>query len=138
VSAVIDANIVIAAATPSPRRTAARYRLERWLTYSTDLHAPQLLVYEVASALTGLESTGVVTPQASDDVWRLIDALDLTLHPASSGAALIAIALRLHRRSAYDAAYIDLALVLRTELWTLDAKLTRNATAAGFPVNLVV
>lgn len=137
-SVVVDANILVTAATSSPRRAAARYRLERWLTEATDLHAPHLLVYEVASALTSLEAAGLLTTKGSDDVWSLIDAIDLTLHPASSGAALTAIAFRLRRRSAYDAAYIDLALVLKAELWTLDAKLVRSAVSAGFPVKLVV
>ncbi len=71
-------------------------------------------------------------------MWRLVEALDLALHPPSDGAELVAIAHRLRRRSAYDAAYIDVALQLGAELWTLDVKLARNAESIGYPVRLMV
>jgi predicted nucleic acid-binding protein len=71
-------------------------------------------------------------------VWGAVDALELIVHPPSSGAALVAITRSLRRRSAYDAAYIDLALRLRTELLTFDGKLARNARSIGFPVRLLV
>jgi predicted nucleic acid-binding protein len=138
VSVVLDASIVVAAATASRQHTAARERLDRWVGDAEDLHAPQLFMYDVASAVTGLEAGGDLSGRARDDVWSLIDVLDLTFHPPSSGAALVAIALRLGRHSAYDAAYIDLALQLQAELWTLDGKLARNAASVGFPVTLVV
>jgi predicted nucleic acid-binding protein len=137
-SIVLDASIVVAAATASPQRTAARGRLDRWVGAAEDLHVPHLFMYEVASAVTGLESGGRLSGRSRDDVWALMDVLDLTFHSPSTGAALVAIALRLGRRSAYDAAYIDLALGLPAELWTLDGKLARNAASLGFPVTLVV
>ncbi len=137
-SIVLDASILVAAATSSPQHTAARERLDRWVGAAEDLHVPQLFMYEVASAATGLEAGGNLSGRARDDVWALVDVLDLTSHPPSSGAALVAIALRLGRRSAYDAAYIDLALQLEAELWTLDGKLARNAASVGFPVRLAV
>jgi predicted nucleic acid-binding protein len=137
-SIVLDASLLVAAATASPQHTAARGRIDRWVGAAEDLHVPHLFMYEVASAVTGLEADGQLSGRARDDVWDLIDVLDLTFHPPSSGAALVAIALRLGRRSAYDAAYIDLALRLPAELWTLDGKLARNAASVGFPVTLAV
>jgi predicted nucleic acid-binding protein len=47
------------------------------------------------------------------------------------------IALALKRQSAYDAAYIALAEELGAQLWTLDGPLYRNASANGFPVQLI-
>ena len=137
-SIVVDANVAVALITATPQGDAARDRLNRWRTEAEDLHAPQLFIYEVASALCGLEAGGSLSEASSNELWSLIDALDLTLHPPSSGAALVAIARWLQRRSVYDAAYVDLALVLKARLWTLDGKLARNAEAAGFPVTLVV
>ena len=137
-SVVVDANVVVALVTATPQRDAARDRVTRWRAEAEDIHVPHLFIYEVASALCGLEAGGSLSERSSNEVWNLVDALDLTLHPPSSGAALVAIARRLPRRSAYDAAYIDLALVLNARLWTLDGKLARNAEAAGFPVTLVV
>ena len=45
-------------------------------------------------------------------------------------------ALRLGRRSAYDAAYVVLASELGAELWTLDGPLARNAADHDLPVRL--
>jgi predicted nucleic acid-binding protein len=60
------------------------------------------------------------------------------LHPPSSGATLVSIARRLRRSSAHDAAYVDLAMQLQAELWTLDVKLAHNAESLGYPVRLMV
>lgn len=49
----------------------------------------------------------------------------------------MAIARRLDRHSAYDAAYLALALDLDMEVWTFDRKLARNAGQLGYPVKLV-
>ncbi|MGI8846970.1 MAG: type II toxin-antitoxin system VapC family toxin [Candidatus Dormibacteria bacterium] len=136
-SIVLDANVVVAVMTVTRVRAVARERLDRWQADAEDLHVPHLFTYELASALSGLEADGKLSVPASDDVWALVDALDLTFHPPSGGANLVEITRRLQRRSAYDAAYIDLALRLKAELWTLDGKLARNAESAGFPVRLV-
>ena len=129
-SVILDANVVVALVTDSYRHTSARERFDRWLTEGEDFHAPDLFTYELASALLRKEV-------GSDNVWSFVTCLDMTFHPPSHGANLVAIARRLHRRSAYDAAYIDLALELNAELWTLDGKLARNAESVGFPVRLV-
>ncbi len=135
---VVDANVVVATVTATPRQAAAAAWLERWHEQAEDIHVPQLFTYEVASALTGMEAAGQVSPVVSEHLWELVDALELTSHPPSSGAALVAIARRLHRSSAYDAAYVDLAVSLEAELWTLDVKLARNAESLGYPVRLMV
>lgn len=137
-SVVVDASVVVATTAPSREGESARERLDAWHDAGEDLHVPNLFVYEVANALAGLEASGVVTARVSAAVWRLVDALDLTSHPPSEGAALITIAHRLRRRSAYDAAYVDVALFLAAELWTLDGKLARNAESVGLPVILLV
>jgi predicted nucleic acid-binding protein len=138
VSIVVDANVVVSLVTTSPRQVAASAWLDRWHTEAEDLHVPQLFTYEIASALAGMEAAEQITAAASGQVWNLVEALELTLHPPSSGATLVSIARRLRRSSAYDAAYVDLALQLQAELWTLDVKLARNAESLGYPVRLMV
>ena len=137
-SIVIDANVVVTSAAASELGARVRERLQRWRSAGEDFHAPQLFTYEVASALCSLEANAGQSPRESDDTWRFVDTLDLTLHPPSSGLALVAIAHRIHQRKAYDAAYIDLALRLPAVLWTLDGSLARHAKSAGFPVVLLV
>jgi hypothetical protein len=46
-------------------------------------------------------------------------------------------AVALRRRSAFDAAYLSLALSLDAELWTLDGPLARNAAGQKLPVRLI-
>ncbi|MBJ7596289.1 MAG: type II toxin-antitoxin system VapC family toxin [Candidatus Dormibacteraeota bacterium] len=137
-SLVVDANAVVRLLAVPPSGEAARSWFDRWKRDGEDLHVPDLFTYEVASALTGMEKAGQITPARSEAVWAAADTLDLTFHPPSSGSALVAIARLLERRSAYDAAYVDLALRLDTELWTLDGKLARNARSVGLPVQLMV
>ena len=54
-----------------------------------------------------------------------------------AGDRVVAIALRLGRRSAYDAAYLALAERLEATVWTFDGSLARNAGDAGFSVHLI-
>ena len=52
------------------------------------------------------------------------------------GVQVADLALRLGRRSAYDAANLTLAQQLGAELWTFDGPLARNAAGLGFPMYL--
>jgi predicted nucleic acid-binding protein len=70
-------------------------------------------------------------------VWAVLSAVPVTLHPLDHGAAVIAIARRRGRQSAYDAAYVELARSLGADLWTLDGPLARNADSIGLAVRLL-
>lgn len=69
--------------------------------------------------------------------WQRIVAIEISLHGLVDGPAVIAVAAKLKRESAYDAAYIALAQELDAELWTLDGPLARNAASVDFPVRLL-
>ena|ERR1700689_1500201 len=58
-------------------------------------------------------------------------------HALRDGPGVVQVALALKRRSAYDAAYLNLAGDLGAELWTLDGPLARNASAHGYPIHLI-
>ncbi len=101
------------------------------------LHAPRLLRYEVANALTRKVVAGEID---IDDVARgsrQIVAMPIVLHDLDDGPGVIEIALELRRESAYDAANVALAQGLDAELLTLDGPLARNAAGAGLPVRLL-
>lgn len=70
-------------------------------------------------------------------VWARIRALPLTSHALEDGPAMIDVARRLERTSAYDAAYIVLAQRLGTHVWTLDRRLAHNARTRNLPVRLI-
>jgi predicted nucleic acid-binding protein len=138
VAVVVDASIIVALATSHPRCDAARRAIERWISADEAIHAPELLAYEVASALTLMVSQGHLPADRVDTAWRAVTALTLTYHPlGSDGGRAVEIALRLGRRSAYDAAYIALAERIEADLWALDGPLVRNAAGLGFPVRLL-
>jgi predicted nucleic acid-binding protein len=96
-----------------------------------------LLRYEIASALAQAVSAGQLEPDAVADASKRIESVPIVLHQPKDTAAVVAMAQRLERRSAYDAAYLVLAEELDTQLWTLDGRLARNAAARGLPVQLI-
>jgi predicted nucleic acid-binding protein len=135
---VVDSNILIVYSTDDARRSRARTRIRDWIESGDSLHAPTLTRYEVANALTRLIAAGMFPADRLDDVWRGLRQLPIRYHPlAGREEELVRVALRLGRSSAYDAAYLVLALDLGAELWTFDGPLARNAVGLGFPVHLI-
>ncbi len=53
-AAVIDANLLVALVTGDPRRALVAAQFKAWDEAEEPLHAPSLILYEVANALTGL------------------------------------------------------------------------------------
>lgn len=99
-----------------------------------ELHAPDLLDYEMVSALRGLTFGGHISAARALDV--LADFADMPIErwPAGGALRLRAFTLRDHL-SAYDAAYVALAEALECPLLTRDARLAR---AGGHAVEIRV
>lgn len=135
---VIDANLPAVLASKDPRAGIVGHRLQIWLNTGEELHAPALLSYEVANALTRLIASGRLAPDDLAEAWALVERIPIRLHPLAGGREVVEIAIRLGRANAYDAAYLALAQQLGAELWTLDGPLARNAAGLGFPVHLLV
>jgi predicted nucleic acid-binding protein len=88
------------------------------------LHAPELMIVEVANALWKQVRFGGLAPNDAQTSILLLLAVDMKLHrhAESTGALAIAIA---HGITAYDATYVHLAKTGDLPLWTLDLKLAR-------------
>ncbi|MBW8059242.1 MAG: type II toxin-antitoxin system VapC family toxin [Solirubrobacterales bacterium] len=134
---ILDSNVVVALVTKDERAAAIGRQMQVLGEAGEVLHAPSLLRYEVANALTRKVVAGELDPADAERAWHEIAAMPIVLHNLDDGPGAIGIALRLRRESAYDAAYVALAQELGAELWTLDGPLARNAAGTGLPVRLI-
>jgi predicted nucleic acid-binding protein len=138
VSVVVDANVLVVLVSGDPRKASAQQRLREWIVAGEEIHAPALLPYEVANALTRLVAAGLFPPDRVADAWATVLSIPITYHPlVMDGSEVVTFALRLLRHSAYDASYLQLAVELGADLWTFDGPFARNAVGLGLPVHLI-
>jgi predicted nucleic acid-binding protein len=105
---VVDANLLVALVSGDPRGGRVLQQFHDWLGQGVDLHAPDLVRYELANALTRLVVGNAFPAGRVAQAWADIYA-----------------------------AYLGLAEELGAELYTLDGPLYRNATGQGFRVQLL-
>ena len=137
-SVVLDANLLVVLALDDDRAPLVEAKLREWQAAGETLHAPALMPYEAANALTRAVVAGSLRADAVEESWAIVTGVPVRLHPLHDGPDVIAMAQRLGRQSAYDASYLVLADALDAELWTLDGPLARNANALGSAVHLIV
>jgi predicted nucleic acid-binding protein len=97
---------------------------------------PSLLALEIANVVAKLESKGVISEADSQRYIALLGRLNIITDQETAAHALgdtLNLARR-YRLSAYDAAYLELALRTGLPLATLDANLAKAATTAGVPI----
>ena len=137
-SVVVDASAVVALVTSHPSRALVGRALRSRSIVGDEIHAPELLRYEVASALTQQVAVGLLPIDQVPALWQAAMDLDIIYHPLTdAGGRVVEIARTLQRRSAYDAAYLALGEELGTVLWTIDASLVRNGQSSGFNVEFL-
>jgi predicted nucleic acid-binding protein len=137
VSVVADASLLVALITRDPRSESVSAWFVHWFDQGTDIHVPELSLYEVASGITRLVAARALPAARVGEIWQQLGDLRLIFHPLSRGPRVVELALSLGRTSAYDAAYLALGEELRAEVWTLDGRFARNASARGFSVHLI-
>jgi predicted nucleic acid-binding protein len=92
------------------------------------LAAPVLLAYEVTNAIHSAARRMHLSQRVADSALANLLAYEVSLHAPDPVRAL-AVARRLGV-SAYDAAYVALAEVLNTQLWTADGRMYRATSGS--------
>jgi predicted nucleic acid-binding protein len=138
-SVVVDANVFIAAVLDQAAGPTLDAQLAEWHRSSTELHAPWLLQYEAANALAREVAVGNLSTIRASGAWQRFERLtqDVVFHDITDGERVVVLAQQLKRQNSYDASYIVLAERLRTDVWTIDGPLARNAAQTGLPVKLI-
>lgn len=109
-------------------------RALRELIPESRIHAPQLWTLEFANVLRKLRVTGRLTDADLGAVVAQVNAVRIIIEPqVESVAEVLERALRFEL-SAYDAAYLGVALRLRLPIACKDGALARAAEAAGVGV----
>ncbi|CAN5390407.1 hypothetical protein BH23ACT6_BH23ACT6_25670 [soil metagenome] len=77
---VIDASLVVALVVDERRQKAVQVLLADGLDTGEELHAPDVMPYEVANVLARLSFDGALVPDDLVDIWQDVSALGIVLH----------------------------------------------------------
>ena len=131
---VLDASVVLAWCFPDEAEAYAESVMSRLQDRSNVAVVPTLWVFEVANGIAVAERRARIPPA---EIARLIDIIasvtirfDSDLTVSHSIAAVVSLSRRT-KLSAYDAAYLELALRLGLPLATVDRALRRSAGDHG-------
>lgn len=123
-SIVVDASVAVAWCLPDEPDPTAERALDRLA--GEDGLVPALFWHEVRNVLLTAERRGRIEPDHADEALSWLRELPLTIGPGDDDIRVLALARR-HRLTAYDAAYLALALAARCPLASLDGALSRAA-----------
>jgi predicted nucleic acid-binding protein len=126
---VLDASIALGwvvgrQASAYSRRIRLRARREPY-------HAPALWRLEVVNALRSLERRRAIAPEASAIAVGILERMQPVIHETALPLAELLRLARRHDLSAYDAAYLGLALELKMPLACGDGALKAALPRAG-------
>lgn len=104
---IIDANVILRGFLADEAQDQAQALIRDYIAGRLELHAPELISYELCNAVWQAERRGRMTSDQAEQILRSIEGLDIGFETVSWEEML-----PLARRfgcSAYDAAYLALA-----------------------------
>lgn len=134
---VVDASLLVRLVSRGDWAERVDALLDRWGDIGEDLHAPDLLPYEVENALRGMVFARRFSESEAIDGLRRIAAVPVTLHQHPGEGRLLVMAGRQRTRAAYDASYLVLASDLEVALWTADRGLAATGRSVGIDTHFV-
>jgi predicted nucleic acid-binding protein len=136
VNFVLDASVALLWLVPQTNTPGVAYADSVLLALKeSQAVVPSLFALETANVIAKLEGKGIVSEAESQRFISLLGQLDIETDVQTMSHALgdtLNLARR-YRLSAYDAAYLELALRLGLPLATLDSDLAKAAATAGLP-----
>ncbi|MCY3793127.1 MAG: type II toxin-antitoxin system VapC family toxin [Gammaproteobacteria bacterium] len=130
-SFVLDASVTACWCFPDEQAAAADAAMRRLL--GEEAMVPSVWSLEVRNILVVNERRGRIEPEDSDAFLRELLLLPIRIRPDQDESALLTLA-RKHQLTAYDAAYLDLAVRSSVPVATLDRSLARAVRAEGLQV----
>ncbi len=125
---VLDASVTAAWCFPDEQSIVADAAMQRLL--DDEALAPSLWPLEIRNILIVNERRGRIDTADADAFLRDLDGLPIRVRHDADLRGIFSLA-RKHQLTAYDAAYLDLALRTSAALATLDESLARAARAEG-------
>lgn len=125
---VVDASIAGAWLLPDEENSAADQAMTRMA--DEDAVAPDLLRHEIRSILLSAEKRGRISADFVHSALARFRGLPVQFAGPGDDTEVVRLS-RKHRLSAYDAAYLALAVLERLPLATLDRRLTDAAEKEG-------
>jgi predicted nucleic acid-binding protein len=133
---VVDASVMVALYLEEPLSAPARASLLRAREAGDELHAPDLLLVECANAFWKRVGRGELDRDSAMTAIGALSSLDdLERHPLDGHLVPSALSLAIaHSLTAYDAAYVALAVQLGGTAISGDRRFVERASRAGLPV----
>ncbi len=129
----VDARVVVALVAPESQSERALTLWTTWMSRETQVVAPGLLRYELASALWRKAVRGLMQMEDARRALEVALSLDIKfLDPPELPLKAFDLASRLNRPTTYDMCYLALTEIVGGEFWTADERLY-NAVREAFP-----
>lgn len=124
---VADASVVVKWIIPEDYTEDALRLRDDFLDGKVDVHAPSILLLEIASALRKYYLRGFIDRDRAERALKLIASSEIKLHEIDLEVALKSLKMSLdYDVTVYDATYIALALSLNATMYTADDRLLTN------------
>lgn len=128
---VIDVSVMIAWSLEDERNNRSDSIL--FLARDQGVVVPQLLWFEIRSALLMAERRKRITAEAADNFLEGLEDLEIRFAGRSAGRDLVRLA-RKHQLTGYDAAYLELAMYENLAIATFDRALLKAAEVEGVKI----
>ena len=121
---VVDASVIVKWFVEEEYSREARLLRDSYASGLVDLAAPSLLPYEVLNAL---KYSGAFGEEELKEVAQALADFQFTLYNLEGRLAFKAVEVSMRKGvTIYDAAYVALAYILNTTLYTADERLTKR------------